>query len=74
MSEGDPAYTPLSGCHRSKVIQSLPPVLFTLMKSTEPWSDEYYLFDLEACMREAGLQSVRTTESDPRHRTVCGHV
>lgn len=24
----------------SKTIQNLPPVLFTLMKSTEPWSDE----------------------------------
>ncbi|MCX7595477.1 MAG: class I SAM-dependent methyltransferase, partial [Fischerella sp.] len=28
---------------RSPVIQNLPPVLFTLMKSTEPWSDDYYM-------------------------------
>jgi len=26
---------------QSPVIQNLPPVLFTLMKSTEPWSDDY---------------------------------
>jgi hypothetical protein len=34
------------GC-RSKVIQNLPPVIFTLMKSTEPHSDVYYTFDVE---------------------------
>ena len=59
---------------RSPVIQGLPPVLFTLMKSTEPWSDEYYAFDLEGAMTGAGLLGVATEESDPRHRTVCGYV
>ncbi len=59
---------------RSKVIQNLPPVLFTLMKSTEPWSDEYYAFDLEAEMRQVGLQGVVTEESDPRHRAVMGYL
>jgi len=32
---------------RSKVIQTLPPAIFTLMKSTEPHSDVYYTFDVE---------------------------
>ena len=64
----------LSGSRRSAVIQNLPPVLFTLMKSTEPWSDEYYVLDLEEVMRDAGLQDVVTVASDPRHRTVCCHV
>lgn len=59
---------------RSKVIQNLPPVLFTLMKSTEPWSDQYYGFDLEAEMRKMGLQGVVTEESDPRHRAVMGYL
>ncbi|KAL4427807.1 hypothetical protein ABPG75_001896 [Micractinium tetrahymenae] len=59
---------------RSKVIQNLPPVLFTLMKSTEPHSDEYYQFDIEACMRSHGLQHVNTVESDPRHRVILGHI
>eukprot|EP00192_Tetraselmis_astigmatica_P012144 CAMPEP_0117662048 /NCGR_PEP_ID=MMETSP0804-20121206/7853_1 /TAXON_ID=1074897 /ORGANISM="Tetraselmis astigmatica, Strain CCMP880" /LENGTH=386 /DNA_ID=CAMNT_0005468937 /DNA_START=183 /DNA_END=1343 /DNA_ORIENTATION=- len=59
---------------RSPVIQGLPPVLFTLMKSTEPWSDEYYTFDQEQCMREAGFQAVETVASDPRHRTVMAVV
>lgn len=57
---------------RSKTIQNLPPVIFSLMKSTEPWSDEYYSYDLEAGMRQAGFQDVLTTEGDHRHRVVCG--
>jgi ubiquinone/menaquinone biosynthesis C-methylase UbiE len=57
---------------QSPVIQSLPPVLFTLMKSTEPWSDDYYTFDLEAAMQTVGLEQVTTVASDPRHRTIVG--
>lgn len=55
---------------QSPVIQNLPPVLFTLMKSTEPWSDDYYTFDVEAAMRSVGFESVLTVASDPRHRTI----
>lgn len=55
---------------RSPVIQNLPPVLFTLMKSTEPWSDDYYTFDVEATMQVVGFQQVVTVASDPRHRTI----
>jgi ubiquinone/menaquinone biosynthesis C-methylase UbiE len=55
---------------QSSVIQNLPPVLFTLMKSTEPWSDEYYTFDLEAALKAAGFSEVTMTPSDPRHRTL----
>jgi ubiquinone/menaquinone biosynthesis C-methylase UbiE len=55
---------------RSTVIQNLPPVLFTLMKSTEPWSDEYYTFDVEAALRQIGFNHCTTQESDPRHRTI----
>lgn len=54
----------------SPVIQSLPPVLFTLMKSTEPWSDDYYTFDVEAAIKRAGFNYQKTVASDPRHRTI----
>jgi len=54
----------------SEVIQSLPPVLFTLMKSTEPWTDEYYVFNVEAELAAAGFERIITVESDPRHRTI----
>ncbi|KAL9263393.1 Demethylmenaquinone methyltransferase-like protein [Drosera capensis] len=59
---------------KSKILQNLSPVLFTLMKSTEPFLDEYYLLDLEGSMREAGFTNVRTVLTDPRHRTVTGTV
>lgn len=55
---------------RSPVIQNLPPALFTLMKSTEPWSDEYYTFDVEAALQQIGFEYKTTVASDPRHRTI----
>jgi ubiquinone/menaquinone biosynthesis C-methylase UbiE len=55
---------------RSKVIQNLPPALFLLMKSTEPWSDDYYTFDVENTLKEVGFDYKITRESDPRHRTI----
>jgi ubiquinone/menaquinone biosynthesis C-methylase UbiE len=58
---------------KSPVIQGLSPVLFTLMKSTEPWSDEYYTFDVESALVEAGFEAPATVASDPRHRTIITH-
>ncbi|MDZ7958847.1 MAG: class I SAM-dependent methyltransferase [Aulosira sp. DedQUE10] len=55
---------------KSSVIQNLPPVLFTLMKSTEPWSDDYYTFDIEAALQSVGFAQAITVASDPRHRTI----
>jgi ubiquinone/menaquinone biosynthesis C-methylase UbiE len=55
---------------KSPVIQNLPPVLFTLMKSTEPWSDDYYTFDVESALQEVGFDYRATESSDPRHRTI----
>ncbi|MGF1539000.1 MAG: class I SAM-dependent methyltransferase [Pleurocapsa sp.] len=54
----------------SPVIQNLPPVLFTLMKSTEPWSDDYYTFNVEAAIKEVGFDYQTTVASDPRHRAI----
>jgi ubiquinone/menaquinone biosynthesis C-methylase UbiE len=55
---------------KSSVIQNLPPILFTLMKSTEPWSDNYYMFDIEECLKSVGFQVLTTVASDTRHRTI----
>jgi ubiquinone/menaquinone biosynthesis C-methylase UbiE len=54
----------------SPVIQNLPPVLFTLMKSTEPWSDDYYTFNVEEAIGEVGFNYQTTVASDPRHRAI----
>ena len=51
-----------------------PPATPSSLFSTEPHSDEYYQYDVEACMRELGFQAVNTLESDPRHRVVLGHL
>lgn len=56
----------------SPVIQGLSPALFTLMKSTEPWSDDYYTFDVEAAIKRSGFDYRTTVASDPRHRTIIG--
>lgn len=55
---------------KSPVIQNLPAALFTLMKSTEPWSDDYYTFDVEGALQSVGFVSQTTVASDPRHRTI----
>jgi ubiquinone/menaquinone biosynthesis C-methylase UbiE len=54
----------------SPVIQNLSPILFTLMKSTEPWSDDYYSFDIETALSQVGFEKAITIASDPRHRTI----
>lgn len=54
----------------SPVIQNLPPALFVLMKSTEPWSDDYYTFKVEVALQETGFEYQTTVASDPRHRTI----
>eukprot|EP00967_Tisochrysis_lutea_P051517 scaffold63644_cov20-Tisochrysis_lutea.AAC.1 len=32
------------------------------LQSTEPWSDEYYAYDIEQCLRDAGYTEVRHLE------------
>ncbi|XP_031478086.1 uncharacterized protein LOC116249096 [Nymphaea colorata] len=59
---------------KSKVLQNLSPVLFTLMKSTEPFLDEYYTLDLDETLRSVGFTNVQSRLTDPRHRTVTGTV
>lgn len=54
----------------SPVIQGLPPAIATLMKSTEPWSDEYYVLDVVTLLKQVGFRAVTASRTDPRHRTV----
>jgi hypothetical protein len=55
---------------RSPVIQGLPKPIALLMKSTEPFSDEYFSLDMEAMLEETGFEAVETVATDPRHRTI----
>jgi len=35
------------------------------MKSTEPWSDDYYTFNVQAAMQFVGFESITMIASDP---------
>jgi SAM-dependent methyltransferase len=52
----------------SAVIRRLPAPVATLLKSTEPYLEEYFRLDLPAALVEAGFHQVRHVEVDPRHR------
>ncbi|MDJ0723985.1 MAG: class I SAM-dependent methyltransferase [Prochloraceae cyanobacterium] len=56
----------------SPVIQNLPPSLFVLLKSTEPWLDQFYTLDVGATMTEIGFEYQGTIPSDPRHHAIVG--
>ncbi|KAI9086669.1 hypothetical protein K1719_031263 [Acacia pycnantha] len=59
---------------KSKVLQELNPALFTLMKSTEPFINEYYLTDMEATLSQAGFVNIQSILTDPRHMTTTATV
>lgn len=54
----------------SAVIRSLPAPIATLLKSTEPYLEEYFCLDLPAALEQAGFQEVRREACDPRHRVL----
>lgn len=54
----------------SDTFQNFPPYVFTLLKSTEPYLDEYMTFDLEKALMEAGFERPTITTNSPRHRTI----
>ncbi len=57
---------------RSEAIQKLPPFVFTLLKSTEPYLDDYFSLDMEAAFETAGFERPTVSFNSPRHRTFIG--
>ena len=55
---------------QSEAFQKMPPYVLTLLKSTEPYLDQYFSLDLEQALLEAGFHSPQITPNSPRHRTV----
>jgi ubiquinone/menaquinone biosynthesis C-methylase UbiE len=55
---------------RSEIYAKMPPYILTLLKSTEPYLDEYFALDLEKAIYEAGFEQPTVTCNTPRHRTV----
>jgi ubiquinone/menaquinone biosynthesis C-methylase UbiE len=55
---------------QSAVIRRLPAPIGTLLKSTEPYLEEYFRLDLAVALVEAGFEDVRRDACDPRHRVM----
>ena len=50
---------------QSAVIQKLPPALFTLMKSTEPHSNEYYTINVVNMLKANGFEHAYQEQAGP---------
>ncbi|BAY22765.1 type 11 methyltransferase [Calothrix sp. NIES-2100] len=59
---------------KSEAFVKMPPYILTLLKSTEPYLDEYFNLDIEQALVEAGFQTPTITSNSPRHRTVIAQV
>jgi ubiquinone/menaquinone biosynthesis C-methylase UbiE len=55
---------------KSEVYAKMPPYILTLLKSTEPYLDQYFTLDLEQVLVQAGFEPPVITPNSPRHRTV----
>ena len=54
----------------SEVIRRLPAPVATLLKSTEPYLEDYFSLDLPGTLREVGFTAIRHGACDPRHRVL----
>ncbi|MEH1908295.1 MAG: class I SAM-dependent methyltransferase [Nostoc sp.] len=59
---------------KSEVYQKMPAYILTLLKSTEPYLDEYFALDIEQAIVEAGFQAPTITNNTHRHRTIIAQV
>ena len=59
---------------KSEFLAKIPPYVFTLLKSTEPYLDDYFSLDLEQAFMEAGFDRPSVTYNSPRHRTLIAKV
>ena len=56
----------------AKAIRDMTPPLATLLKSTEPYLEDYFRLDLPAALKDAGFTAIRRVASDHRHRVLVG--
>jgi ubiquinone/menaquinone biosynthesis C-methylase UbiE len=58
----------------SEVFRQLPPYVFTLLKSTEPYLDDYFTLNLEQAIINEGFAPPSVSFNSPRHRTLIAQV
>lgn len=54
----------------SSVLQRLPAAVATLLKSTEPYIEQYFRLDMAAALQSAGFRDLQIRACDPRHRVI----
>ncbi|MBD2778492.1 class I SAM-dependent methyltransferase [Iningainema tapete] len=59
---------------QSEVYKKMPPYIKTLLKSTEPYFDEYFSLDIEQAIVGAGFHTPIITSNSPRHRTIIAQL
>ena len=59
---------------QSEVYKKMPPYILTLLKSTEPYLDQYFTLDIEQALVEAGFHPPAITPVSPRHRAIVAKV
>lgn len=59
---------------RSDVFAQMPPYILTLLKSTEPYLDQYFALNLEQAIEQAGFATPTVVCNSPRHRTLVAQV
>lgn len=55
---------------RSEIFLKMPPYILTLLKSTEPYLDQYFALDIEQALMTAGFATPTITFNSPRHRAI----
>ncbi len=59
---------------RSPIYQTMPPYILTLLKSTEPYLDQYFTLDIASAMIEVGFAEPTIIVNSPRHRTIITRI
>ncbi len=59
---------------KSEIYAKMQPYILTLLKSTEPYLDEYFALDIEQALVEAGFTAPTITCNSPRHRTIIARL
>ncbi|MEN9565927.1 MAG: hypothetical protein RLZZ69_1123, partial [Cyanobacteriota bacterium] len=55
---------------QSQVFLKMPPYVLTLLKSTEPYFDQYFTLDIKQIFIEAGFTIPNISITTPRHRII----
>ena len=57
---------------QSEAYGKMPPYILTLLKSTEPYLDQYFALDMSKAFQSAGFNKPQIVFNSPRHRTIVG--